>query len=128
MTDLIATIEDRFPLLSSLRIHHGSGDTEDLASFMGLLLATIEKAQYASFCFVFPRKEAIAPLTAVLYALGKFAVDFPTLAQQYAERSFRMGQRIRLVPEGKIYAFGGVWPGLETRFRLELLNENAAFT
>src|SRR5262249_3971994 len=30
--------------------------------------------------------------------------------------------------EGKIYVFGGVWPGLETRFRLELLNENAAFT
>ena len=129
MTDLLGMIEGSFPLLSSLRVNHGAGDTEDLASFMGLLLATIERAQYSSFCFVFPRKEAIAPLTAVLYALGKFAVDFPALAEAYAQRRFKIGQRVKLVPEGKVFVFGGVWPLHEDRFlRLEILNENARFT
>ena len=118
----------RFPLLTSLRIRHGSEDGDELATFMGVLLGAIEESRYASFCFVFPRKEGIAPLSAVLYSLGRFAVDFPKLAEEYARRSFQIGQRVRLVPEGKVFIFGGVWPGLETRFRLELLNENAAFT
>jgi len=118
----------RFPILEKLRISDGSGAGENLATFMGVLLAAMEKSRNASFCFVFPRKEGIAPLSAVLYSLGRFVVDFPLLAEEYAQRRFQKGQRVRLVPEGKVYIFGGVWPGLETRFRLKLLNENAAFT
>lgn len=118
----------RFPLLTSLKICNDAGDGEELATFMSVLLGANEESRYTSFCFVFPRKEGIAPLTAILYSLGRFAVDFPKLAEKYAQRSFQRGQRVRLVPEGKIYIFGGVWPELETRFRLELLNENAAFT
>lgn len=128
MPDSKNALIQRFPLLTSLNVRRGSGEGEELATFMGVLLGAIEESRYASFCFVFPRKEGIAPLTATLYSLGRFAVDFPKLAEDYAQRSFQRGQRVRLVPEGKIYIFGGVWPGLETRFRLELLNENAAFT
>src|SRR6185437_1526718 len=37
--------------------------------------------------------------------------------------------RGKTIPDGRIFRFGGVWPGLETRFfKLELLGENAAFT
>ncbi|MCU1305278.1 MAG: hypothetical protein JWQ87_5562 [Candidatus Sulfotelmatobacter sp.] len=121
-------LRQRFPILEKLRISDGSDTAENLATFMGVLLAAMERSRYASFCFVFPRKQAIAPLSAVLYSLSRFSVEFPALAEEYAQRSFQKGQRVRLVPEGKIYVFGGVWPGLETRFRLELLNENAAFT
>lgn len=128
MPDSPITLMRRFSLLTSLRICRGSGDSEELATFMGVLLGAIEESRYASFCFIFPRKAEIAPLTAALYSLGRFAVDFPKLAEEYALRSFQRGQRVRLVPEGKIYVFGGVWPGLETRFRLEILNEKAAFT
>jgi len=128
MHDALNALKARFPLLSSLRIHNGADSTEGLAAIMGVLLAAITQPRYSSFCFVFPRKARVAPLTAVLYALGRFSVDFPQLTEQYAQRSFEKGQRVRLVPEGKIFVFGGLWPGLETRFRLELLNEKAAFT
>ena len=128
MDDAQNALKSRFPLLTSLRIYNGPGETESLAAFTGVLLAAIAESRHSSFCFVFPRKDRIAPLAAVLYALGRFAVDFPALAEEYARRSFEKGQRVKLVPEGKVFVFGGLWPGLETRFRLELLNENAAFT
>lgn len=128
MDDARNALKHRFPLLTSLRIYNGRDDIEDLAAFMGVLLAAIAESRHSSFCFVFPRKARIAPLTAVLYALGRFAVDFQELAEQYAQRSFEKGQRVKLIPEGKIFIFGGLWPGLETRFRLELLNEKGAFT
>src|SRR5262245_17306774 len=125
MGDWHNALVQRFPLLTSLRICRDSGDSEELAAFIGVLLAAIEESRYASFCFIFPRKDEVAPLTAVLYSLGKFAVDFPKLAEEYAQQSFRKGQRVRLVPEKKVFVFGGVWPrrpGLEASFRLEILN------
>jgi len=128
MDDLENALKQRFPLLRSLRIFHGPGDCEDLAAFMGVLLSAMEGSHDSPFCFVFPRKAGIAPLSATLHALGQFAIDFPKLAEKYALQSFQKGQRVRLVPEDKVFVFGGVWPGLETRFRLELLSENAAFT
>ena len=126
--DLGNALKRRFPLLTSLRIYQGSGDSEGLATFMGILLTTMEGSRGSSFCFVFPRKSGIAPLTASLYALGRFAVDFPNLAEQYAMQRFQNEQRVRLIPEGKVFAFGGVWPGLETQFRLNLLKGKASFT
>jgi hypothetical protein len=130
MDDLQNALRRRFPLLTSLRIFHGPGDTEDLAAFMGVLLAAMEGSHGSSFCFVFPRKYGLATLSATLYALGRFAVDFPKLAEQYARQSFNERQRIRLIPEDKVFEFGGVWPGLETCFRLKLLNDkrNTSFT
>jgi len=128
MDDLQNALKRRFPLLTSLRIFHDPGDSEDLAAFMGVLLAAMEGSHGSSFCFVFPRKAGIAPLSASLYALGRFAVDFPKLAEQYARQSFQKEQRVRLIPEGKVFIFGGVWPGLETQFRLKLLKERASFT
>lgn len=128
MPDSQNPLAQRFPLLTSLRIGTGSGESEELATFMGVLLGAIQESRYASFCFIFPRKKGLAALSAVLYALGRFRVDFPKLAEEYAERSFQKGQRVRLVPEGQIYVFDGLWPGLETSFRLKYLNEKAFFT
>ena len=87
MHDLRNALSQRFPLLTSLKLFHGAGEREDLASFMGVLLATMEGSRDSSFCFVFPRKSGIAPLSATLYALGRFAVDFPKLAEEYARES-----------------------------------------
>jgi hypothetical protein len=85
---------------------------------MGVLLATIEESHHSSFCFVFPRKTGIGPLTAVLHSLGRFGVDFPKLAEEYARRSFQAGQRVQLYPGGKIYIFRGLWKDVESQFRL----------
>lgn len=129
MPDLQSALRARFPLLNKLRVSHGPGDCEDIAVFMNVLLSVMDGARRTPVCFVFPRKAGIAPLSAVLFALGRFAVDFPSLADTYAGKRFQAGQRIKLIPDGKIFRFGGVWPGLETRFfRLELLGEQAAFT
>jgi hypothetical protein len=54
MDDLQNGLRRRFPLLTSLRIFHGPGDGEDLAAFMGVLLAAMEGERESSFCFVFP--------------------------------------------------------------------------
>src|ERR1019366_5700400 len=120
MHDLQNALSQRFPLLTSLRLFHGPGEGEDLASFMGVLLATMEGSRDSSFCFVFPRKSFIAPLSATLYALGRFAVDFPKLAEQYARASFQLGQRVKLVPGEKVFVFEGVWQGQGANFRLKL--------
>jgi hypothetical protein len=129
MNELNDVLRQRFPLLSSLRISNGPGDTEDLASFMGVLLATIEESRHSSFCFVFPRKTGIGPLTAVLYSLGRFGVDFPKRAEEYARHSFQAGQRVQLYPGGKIYIFRGLWKDVESQFRLQIINEErSAFT
>lgn len=123
MNDPQNTLKRRFPLLTSLRIFHGPGNGEDLATFMGVLLAAMEGSRDSSFCFVFPRKSGIAPLSATLYALGRFAVDFPELAERFAKSGFQIGQRVKLVPEDKVFVFGGVWPGLEKWFQLRLLDD-----
>ena len=99
MDNTQSALRQRFPLLTSLRIFHGSGEGEDLAAFIGVLLAAMEGSHVSSFCFVFPQKSSIAPLSATLYALGQFAVEFPKLAEQYALSGFQNGQRVRLVPE-----------------------------
>jgi hypothetical protein len=121
--ELRNVLRQRFRLLTSLRIFHRSGEFEDLAAFIGILLAAMESSQRSSFCFVFPRKQGLATLSAVLYALGRFAVDFPGLAEEYAKRSFSSGQRVRLIPGDEVFEFAGVWPGLETFFRVKLLHD-----
>ena len=128
MHDLQNALSQRFPLLTSLRLFHGPGEGEDLASFMGVLLATMEGSRDSSFCFVFPRKSVIAPLSATLYALGRFAVEFPKLAEQYARASFQLGQRVKLVPGEKVFVFEGVWQGQGANFRLKLPDDRMKTT
>lgn len=129
MDELQSTLRRRFPLLTSLRIFHDADECEDLATFMGILLAAMEGAHESSFCFVLPRTNGLATLSSALYALGRFAVEFPKLAEQYAKRSFSTGQKVRLIPGEEVFEFGGVWPGFETWFRLKLLDDkrNTAF-
>jgi hypothetical protein len=122
MDDLQRTLEHRFPLLKSLCLYHGSGEREGLASFMGILLATMEGSRDSSFCFVLPRKAGIAPLSAVLYAIGRFACEFPMLAARYATTSFEKGQRVKLIPGDKVFVFAGHFVGTPF-FRLELLDD-----
>lgn len=130
MDDLQKGLTRRFPMLASLRIFHNPGECEGLAAFMGILLAAMEGSHKSPFCFVLPRKHGLATLSAALYALGRFAGDFPKLAEQYATRRFSTGQKVRLLPGEEVFIFGGVWPGFETLFRLKLLNDkrNTTFT
>jgi hypothetical protein len=126
MLNLRLALEERFPLLASLRLHQGPSVTESFASFVGIMLAGLEKNDGAPLCFVFPRKDSLAAISAVLYALGNFAADFPALAELYAKEGFRTGQRVKLNPTGKIFEFGGVWQDHEAMFKLNFLNEKAS--
>jgi hypothetical protein len=126
MLNLRVALEERFPLLASLRLYQRPSVTERFASFVGILLAGLEKSDGTPLCFVFPRKDSLAALSAVLYALGSFAADFPALAELYAKEGFRTGQRVKLNPTGKIFEFGGVWQDHEAMFKLNFLNEKAS--
>jgi hypothetical protein len=123
MDEIREVLRARFPLLFSLRLCQGGASNEELAAFMGILLAAMEQSPRSPFCFVFPRKSSMAPLSATLYALGKFALDFPRLAEEYARRGFDVGNRVKLAPQEKVFVFDGVWPGHETNFRLRLYND-----
>lgn len=127
MDDIRRTLHTRFPLLRELCLYHESVGCEELATFMGVLLATMQEPLDSSFCFVIPRKHGIAPLSSVLYALGRFAVDYPRLAQQYASRSFATGQRVRVIPRPEVFHFSGVWSGASGEtdcfFKLESPNK-----
>jgi hypothetical protein len=123
MDNVQNALRERFPLLTSMKILHDSGECEELASFIGILLAAMHGIHGSSFCFVLPRKEGLAALSASLYALGRFAVDFPDLAERFAKQSFKDKQRVRLIPEEEVFEFAGVWPGLDKWFRLRLLDD-----
>src|ERR1700742_4450370 len=88
MSDLKAELEDRYPLLASLRLRQQSSEPERLASFLGILLACLDRSHGTPLCFVLPRKDSLAAITAVLSALGGFAKDCSSLAESYATKSF----------------------------------------
>jgi hypothetical protein len=62
MEDFQTALNRRFPLLTSLRLFHGTSEGEELALFMGVLLAAMEGSRDSPFCFIFPRKSGLAPL------------------------------------------------------------------
>ncbi len=129
MEKIFEDLGKQFPLLTCLQLRSGDAVPEDIAPFVGVILGAIEQRRHASFCFVFPKKTQIAPLTAVVYSLSKFAVEFPRLAEEYASKSFHIGQRVKVHPTGHVFNFGGLWHDDPTRFRLEITNHpGSAFT
>ncbi len=126
MERIFEELGKQFPLLMRLQLRSGDAQPEDIASFLGIILGAIEQARHASFCFVLPKKSHIAPLTAVLYSLGKFAVEFPKLAEDYARREFHRGQRVKVRPGEKVFIFGGLWETDASQYRMEVINQDGA--
>lgn len=126
MMNLKAELEDRYPLLASLRLYQHDDEPEQFASFLGLILAGLDRTDEAPLCFVVPRKDSLAAITTILYALSGFAKNFPSLVESYADKSFQIGQRVKLNPTGKIFEFGGLWRDHEAMFKLKFLNEEAS--
>jgi hypothetical protein len=123
MEKLFDALRTQFPLLTSLQLRSGEAEPEALAPFIGIILAGIEQARHSAFCFVFPQKGSVAPLTAVSYALSKFAVEFEALADDYARRSFEVGQPVQVLPTGHVFEFAGLWNNEPGKFRLRVVDK-----
>lgn len=130
MTGLTDHLEERYPLLTSLRIADESQSSrEPLPHFLGLLLSAAESPDLRSCCFVFPDSSRIACTAAALFALSKLTHEFDDLVRDYAQRKFEIGQRVLVQPTGHVYEYAGVWnrqDGYPSRFKLKVLGKREA--
>ncbi len=129
MAELTYQLEERYPLLTSLRIAGNQSVGETLPRFLGLLLAAAESPDRRGCCFVFPDASRLACTAAMLLALSKLTREFDDLACEYAQRKFEPGQRVLVRPTGHVYEYTGVWDlrdGHPDRFKLQVLGGDGA--
>ena len=73
-------------------------------------------------CVLLPCTTDIGVYTAVLAALSGVVERFPSLLKEYARTGFERGERIRVLPTGHVYEFGGFFEtGSVDFFRLQVL-------
>jgi hypothetical protein len=125
---LLEQLKHESPLVERLRLEKGQYSApERLLPFLSLLLRAVPKGTEAPRCFVLPRKQNIAIITAILFGLQRFQADFEKLATEYAMRSFSVGQQVLVLPTRHVYIFQGIWPGYGgTIFRLGVLDTRDA--
>jgi hypothetical protein len=116
-------LRKRYPLLLELVVQREGDPTwESFPGFLGFLLAAAETDRSQACCIVLPEAESTGYLTAVVLALSKLRSEFPDLLRDYATRGLEYGERVRVLPTGHVYKYGGLWPGLEDVFQLRVLN------
>src|SRR5438128_816731 len=78
MEQVISQIKERFQLLTRLRVavKDSPGETEPLPLYLGILLAAMDSATRAPACFILPRREKTAHLSAIVFGLTKFVADY----------------------------------------------------
>src|SRR5207249_10795398 len=54
--------------------------------------------------------------------LSRLRTEFPALLQEYATRGLEYGQRVRVLPTGHVYRYGGLWPDSTDFFELRVLD------
>jgi hypothetical protein len=73
-------------------------------------------------CLVVPSRVHVASYVALLTALQRASFRFPELLQRYVA-SFELGDRVRVLPSGHVYSFGGTMEyGDQRFFRLNLID------
>src|SRR5437660_6598824 len=122
-------LRERYPLLCRVVIQSlGGANAERFPSFFGLFLAALDEPAPVPCCFVLPRRGQMARLAAIMFGLSVFRRDFNSLAQEYANREFKEGQRVRVFPGRHVYTFGGFWPDQPDKFRLRTLDGLGSLT
>ena len=73
---------------------------------------------------VLPCRERVAAFTAILAALSAAKEHFPILHEKYVQRGFEVGERVRVLPTGHVFEFGGFFTHEYSHFfKLRLLND-----
>jgi hypothetical protein len=121
----INSLEEKFPLLSELRFFREDfKKPEPLPSLIALTAAMTDPDLSGDACVVLPCRERIAAFTAVLAALSAARDHFPILHKKYIERGFEVGERVRVLPTGHVFEFGGfITHDYSQFFKLRFLND-----
>lgn len=122
-----AAISDEFgkrhPLLQELVVADAPDSLwEALPRFLGFLLSAAESRSPQICCVLLPEMESVGYLTSTLLALSKLRAEFPDLLRGYATRDLEYGQKVRVLPHGYVYKYGGLWPSSTDFFELRVLN------
>jgi len=107
MKQIIDNLQAQFPILSSLRVATKDSpiETEPIPLYLGILLAAMNSRSKAPICFILPRREKTALMSAILIGLIKFMDD---LDRQTAETKFTPNQNVFVRPPNKVYRYQGV--------------------
>ncbi len=128
MEALCELFRQRMPFISKWQFAgQHTLSSEAVPRCLELMLHAVPRRGEGPRCFVLPRRQSVAPLLAVLYALCQFKDDFETLAAEYAEKQFQIGQRVLVRPTGRIYTFEGFVEGSDRKqFKLGVPNQTGA--
>ncbi len=119
-------LQDQFPLLTRLFLEErGRGSApQALPAYLGIFLAVFSSAPTPPVCFILPRRGDLARLSAVLYAMHQFVRKQKELTQSYAERSFGIGDLVRVHPGRQVFRYGGYDANCPDRIWLETVNHH----
>ena len=107
-TEFLAGLEEKFPLIKELRFFRADHKTaEKLPPIISLMAAMTDPELPGDVCAVLPCRERIAAFTAVLAALSAAKNHFPALHMKYIQKGFQEGERVRVLPSGHVFEFGG---------------------
>ena len=122
---LLNSLERKFPLLSELRFFNSDSKTpEPLPPVIALMASMTNPDLPGDACVVLPCRERVAAFTAVLAALSAAKDHFPILHEKYVQRGFVVGERVRVLPTGHVFEFGGFFAHEYSHFfKLRLLND-----
>jgi hypothetical protein len=125
MEQVIGQLKERYPLLAHLRVaaKDSPDQTEPLPLYLGLLLAAMESESKAPCCFILPRREKSAHLSAVVFALTKFMEDYHRLDRKIAETKFSKDQKVFVRPPNKIYRYLGIYEDNSSLIKLGILGK-----
>ncbi|MFC1680349.1 DrmE family protein [Pseudomonadota bacterium] len=123
--DFVAALQHRFPLLDELLFFRNAlRMPEPLPPVIGLMATMTDPELSGDTCCVVPSRERIAALTAVLAALTAARNRFPKLYKEYIEEGFEVGERVRVLPTGHVYEFGGFFAG--DLFKLNVMRDGGS--
>jgi hypothetical protein len=98
----------KFPLIDKLDFYLSkNGVAEEMPPIISLLAAMTDPKIPGDNCILLPSREHVGFLTAILTALSAAQESFPSLLEKYVEESFAEGERVRVLPTGHVYEFGG---------------------
>lgn len=108
--ELICELSRRWPLVNQLLGKFGEDSiSERIPWFFTLILSVTEQSEYNSCCIVLDKTHGTAVVTAILLALETLQRDAPSLKEDYAKTTLRVGQRVKVLPDDYVYEFKGYW-------------------
>ena len=105
--NIAAQLDVQFSLRKDLLFGQSESTLLSAPQIISLVAAMANPELPGSNCLLIPVRENVAAVTAVLIAFQSTVAHFPSLLQNYLEKSFQRGERVRVLPEGYVYVFDG---------------------